>query len=146
MRILQRGYRVVYEPEAAAWEEAGEMNGFGRRVRIMLGNIQQLSEIKALMRPPRWLPLFFFLSHKASRLTVSFFLMALFLSNTLLLERPLYQVLFASQLAFYSLAGLAAVRPLQPRVLRLPHYFCMTNAAGLAAIFYAVAGRRAPWK
>ena len=39
MRILQRGYRVVYESEAAAWEEAGEMSGFGRRVRIMLGNI-----------------------------------------------------------------------------------------------------------
>ena len=146
MRILQRGYRVVYEPRAVVREEAGEMSGFARRVRIMAGNIQQLSEVKSLVWPPRFLQLFFFLSHKACRLAVPFFMMALFLLNALLLERPLYQVMFAFQLVFYTLAGLGAVRPLQPRVLRLPHYFCMTNAAGLVAIFNAAAGRRAPWK
>lgn len=32
MRILQRGYRIAYEPEAVAYEEAHEMEGFARRV------------------------------------------------------------------------------------------------------------------
>ena len=42
IRVLQQGYRVVYDPRAVAWEEAHEMKGFSRRVRIMTGNFEQL--------------------------------------------------------------------------------------------------------
>jgi poly-beta-1,6-N-acetyl-D-glucosamine synthase len=38
MRILQAGYRVAYDSRAEAREEAHEMAGFSRRVRIMTGN------------------------------------------------------------------------------------------------------------
>jgi len=44
--VLAKGYRAVYEPSAIVYEEAHEMTGFGRRIRIMAGNIQQLREIK----------------------------------------------------------------------------------------------------
>ncbi len=52
MRILERGHRVAYEPAAVAYEEAQEMEGFSRRVRITAGNIEQLREIKSLIWPP----------------------------------------------------------------------------------------------
>src|SRR5262249_28935936 len=45
LRILQRGYRIAYEPAAVATEEAKEMSGFSRRIRIMTGNFDQLREL-----------------------------------------------------------------------------------------------------
>ena len=40
VRVLAGGSRVIYEPLAVAFEEASEMVGFQRRVRIMAGNMQ----------------------------------------------------------------------------------------------------------
>src|SRR5439155_12210372 len=40
MRIRQRGYRIAYEPGAVAYEDAHEMEGFARCVRITAGNIE----------------------------------------------------------------------------------------------------------
>jgi cellulose synthase/poly-beta-1,6-N-acetylglucosamine synthase-like glycosyltransferase len=87
MRIVARGYRTVYEPAAVAIEEAQEMEGFRRRVRIGSGNIQQLSELPRLLMPPRPMPLFFFLSHKVSRLLVPPAMFACFVANLFLLGR-----------------------------------------------------------
>jgi len=42
LSVLSRGFRAVYEPTALVYEEAREMTGFARRVRIMAGNLQQL--------------------------------------------------------------------------------------------------------
>ena len=52
IRILEHGYRVAYEPAAIAYEEAHEMEGFSRRVRITAGNIEQMREIKACCGRP----------------------------------------------------------------------------------------------
>ena len=49
LRILQQGHRVAYEMGAVAYEEASEMGGFSRRVRIMAGNFEQCG---------RWRPCF----------------------------------------------------------------------------------------
>ena len=88
--MLAKGYRAVYEPSAIVYEEAHEMTGFGRRVRIMAGNIQQLREIRALLHPLRPLALFFFLSHKLSRLVVPFAMLTALIANLFLLGSPLY--------------------------------------------------------
>lgn len=135
LRVLQRGLRVEYEPGAVAFEEAREMGGFSRRVRVMAGNIQQLGEIRWLLRPPRPLPLFFFLSHKAGRVAAPALMLMAFAANSALLPRPGYAALFGLQVAFYLLAALGAVWSLRPRVLRLPYYLCMINAAALVAMF-----------
>ena len=75
MRILERGHRVAYEPAAVAYEEAHEMEGFSRRVRITAGNVEQLREIKSLIWPPRPFVLFCLLSHKTGRLLVPVFML-----------------------------------------------------------------------
>ena len=147
MRILSRGYRVAYEPAAVAYEEAAEMGGFSRRVRIMTGNFEQLREMKALIRPLRPGPLFFFLSHKAGRLVVPIAMLAMLGANLFLLDRPFYRTLFALQLAFYALVLLGALVRLKPKVLRLPYYFCMINAAAFLGMYHALrGGRTLAWK
>jgi len=70
VRVLSLGFRAVYEPKAIGWEDAAEMAGFRRRVRIVTGNFQQLRELPRLLGRP--LPLFFFVSHKLGRLVVPF--------------------------------------------------------------------------
>ena len=147
MRIVQRGFRVVYDPRAEATEEAHEMAGFSRRVRIMTGNFQQLSELKSLVRPLRVGPLFFFLSHKAGRLVVPVAMLAMLIANAFLLDELLYRALFALQLTFYGLVALGAIVRLRPKILRLPYYFCMINAAAFIGMYYALrGGRTLAWK
>jgi cellulose synthase/poly-beta-1,6-N-acetylglucosamine synthase-like glycosyltransferase len=147
VRILASGKRVVYEPLAVAFEEAKEMVGFQRRVRIMAGNMQQLREIKGLSWPPQTLPLFFFLSHKVLRSVVPFFLMSLAVSNSFLLQGRFYQLTGCFQLIFYGLALVGSQWQLKPRALRLPYYFCFVNIAYLWSVCQSVQGRRkVRWK
>jgi cellulose synthase/poly-beta-1,6-N-acetylglucosamine synthase-like glycosyltransferase len=141
VRVLQQGYRLAYEPLAVAYEEAHEMAGFGRRVRIARGNVEQLAEIGGLLRPLRPLALFCFLSHKAGRLAVPIAMMLLAICNLLLLKSAVYQALGVAQVLFYGLAVGGALVALRPKVLRLPYYFCMINIA-LFACMYQAAQRR----
>jgi cellulose synthase/poly-beta-1,6-N-acetylglucosamine synthase-like glycosyltransferase len=147
IRIVQKGYRMAYEPRSIAYEEAHEMGGFSRRVRIMTGNVKQLSELKALAWPPRWLELWFFLSHKVGRLSVPVFLIGMLSANLLLLREPLYVWLAGLQALFYGLALAGAVWNLRPRILRLPFYFSMINVAACFGVFFALTGpQRLEWK
>jgi len=147
VRILVGGRRVVYEPMAVAFEDASEMVGFQRRVRIMAGNMQQLKEIKSLFWPLQGLPLFFFLSHKVFRSVVPFFLMSLAVSNSFLLHGRFYQLTACFQLIFYGLALVGSQWQLKPRALRLPYYFCFVNAAYLWSVCQSLPGRhKMRWK
>lgn len=145
--VLATGHRAVYEPRAMVYEEAREMTGFGRRTRIMAGNLQQLRQIKGLLRPFRPLPLFFFLSHKVSRLLVPTAMIAALVSNLLLISSPFYGVLFRMQAVFYVLAMAGAVVRLRPKVLLLPYYFSMINAAFFFGLYHTLTSRRhMAWK
>lgn len=143
MRILERGYRVAYEPAAVAYEEAHEMEGFSRRVRITAGNIEQLRELKSLIWPPRPFVLFCLLSHKTGRLLVPVFMLIALAANIGLRGKFPYNWLLLGQVLFYGLALLGAMVSLKPRVLRLPYYFCMINSALFAWVYQALRHGRA---
>ena len=143
MRILERGYRVAYEPAAVAYEEAHEMEGFSRRVRITAGNIQQLREIKNLISPPRPFVLFCLLSHKTGRLLVPLFMLLALVANIALRGEAPYDWLLLGQGLFYGLAVLGAMVNLKPKVLRLPYYFSMINSALFAWVYQALRRGRA---
>jgi cellulose synthase/poly-beta-1,6-N-acetylglucosamine synthase-like glycosyltransferase len=145
--VLGKGYRAVYEPSAVVYEEAHEMTGFGRRIRIMAGNIQQLREIGTLLWPFRAMPLFFFLSHKVSRLLVPFAMVAALVANLFLLNEPIYLAAFCLQTIFYLLAISGTIWQLKPKTLLLPFYFCMINAATFFGFYHALTSRRRmAWK
>jgi hypothetical protein len=113
----------------------------------MAGNLQQLREIGPLLRPPRWLPLFFFVSHKAGRLAVPFAMLGALAASVALAGQPVYQAAAVLQGAFYALALAGAVVELRPRSLRLPYYFCMINAAVFSAVGrLAASPGRVRWK
>jgi cellulose synthase/poly-beta-1,6-N-acetylglucosamine synthase-like glycosyltransferase len=143
MRILERGHRVAYEPAAVAYEEAHEMEGFSRRVRITAGNIEQLREIKGLVWPPRPFVLFCLLSHKTGRLLVPVFMLIALGANIILRGQFPYNWLLLGQVLFYGLAVLGAIANLKPKVLRLPYYFCMINSALFAWVYQALRHGRA---
>ncbi len=143
MRILESGHRVAYETAAVAYEEANEMEGFSRRVRITAGNVEQLREIKGLIWPPRPFALFCLLSHKAARLLVPVFMLIALAANIALRRQFPYNWLLLGQAFFYGLAVLGAMASLKPKVLRLPYYFCMINSALFAWMYQALRRGRA---
>jgi cellulose synthase/poly-beta-1,6-N-acetylglucosamine synthase-like glycosyltransferase len=138
MRILERGHRVAYEPAAVAFEEAHEMEGFSRRVRITAGNIEQLREIKNLLWPPRPFVLFCLLSHKTGRLLGPVFMLIALATNVALCDQFPYNWLLVGQALFYSLAVLGGTVDLKPKILCFPYYFCLVNAPLFAWIYQAV--------
>ena len=142
MRILQQGYRVAYEPSAAAYEQAHEMEGFSRRVRITAGNVEQIREIKNLLLPPRPFVLFCLLSHKTSRLLVPLFMLVALAANIVLRSQFPYNWLLVGQVIFYALAILQSIFSLRPKILGLPYYFCMINSALFAWVYHALRHRR----
>jgi cellulose synthase/poly-beta-1,6-N-acetylglucosamine synthase-like glycosyltransferase len=145
--VLAKGYRAVYEPEALVYEEAMEMTGFGRRIRIMAGNVQQIREIKGLLWPFQPLPILFFLSHKVARLAVPFAMLAALIANLFLLGSPFYRIALAVQALFYLLALAGTRFSLRPRILLLPFYFSMVNVATFFGIYHALTSRRRmAWK
>lgn len=143
IRILEQGYRVAYEPAAVAYEEAHEMEGFSRRVRITAGNIEQLREIKSLLWPPRPFVLFCLLSHKTGRLLVPLFMLVALATNVVLRSQFPYNWLLVGQVLFYGLAVLGSIFSLRPKILRLPYYFCMINSALFAWAYQALRHGRA---
>jgi cellulose synthase/poly-beta-1,6-N-acetylglucosamine synthase-like glycosyltransferase len=147
LSVLSLGFRAVYEPTALAFEEAREMTGFARRIRIMTGNLQQLKHLSGLVHPLQPLPLFFFLSHKAARLIAPFAMLAALVANLFLLDTAIFRTLLYGQLAFYLLAALGITGRLRPRALALPFYFCMVNAATFFGIYHTLTRRRSmAWK
>jgi poly-beta-1,6-N-acetyl-D-glucosamine synthase len=147
LSVLSRGFRAVYEPAAMVFEEAQEMTGFARRIRIMAGNLQQLRNLPQLLRPLQPLPVFFFLSHKVIRLVAPFAMLAALAANLLLLTVPIYGAALCVQLAFYTLAAFGFSGRLRPRALALPFYFCMLNAAAFFGLYHALTRRKSmAWK
>jgi hypothetical protein len=113
----------------------------------MAGNIQQLREIKTLLKPIRPLPLFFFICHKGLRLVIPFSMILAFAANVFLLNEPVYKLILAAQVIFYVLAVIGAVVRLRPKFLMLPYYFSMINAAMFFGTYHAMTGlRRMRWK
>jgi biofilm PGA synthesis N-glycosyltransferase PgaC len=147
LSVLGRGFRAVYEPAAVVFEEAREMTGFRRRIRIVAGNLQQLRHLGQFLSPWQPVPLLFFLSHKVVRLLVPFAMLTALATNLFLMGSPTYRAIFGGQLLFYTLAVLGVTGRLRPRALRLPFYFCMVNSAAFFGLYHAMTRRRnMAWK
>ncbi|NUO80885.1 glycosyltransferase family 2 protein [candidate division KSB1 bacterium] len=131
MRIIKEGYRVQYEPEAVVVEdESTTLNGeFNRRIRINVGNFQQIYMLRSLCNPMRGIVALQFVSHKVLRLASPFFILALPFA-CFLAQAPFYWFLLDLQLAFYLAGALGFLQEyvgLRIRYLYIPFYFLMGN-------------------
>ncbi len=153
LEVVRAGRRVLYAPDAVAWEETTRSVGeeFRMRVRVTTQGLQGLIDAGSLLAPWRhpWIS-FQLLSHKFSRYFLPVPLAGLLLSSALLTcYRWWAPWLLAAQLAFYAAAALAAWLPAgrRPKVLHLPLYFCTLNAAILRSVAEAWRGNRfAVWE
>jgi biofilm PGA synthesis N-glycosyltransferase PgaC len=103
LSVFFKGYRLVVEPEAVAFDyPMTRQREFGRKVRTLGGNYQLLLRMPRLLTPSNRL-LWHFLSYKAGRLMLPWLLGALFCSS-FRLPRPLNGIAVGAQVFVYSLA------------------------------------------
>jgi len=144
MLIAEKGYRIVYEPDAYASELSSDniTEELKRKMRIAAGGIQSILRLKNLFTP-FGLPLLWFqyVSHRVLRWTVTPFLMILvFVFNVLICLQAggvLYYLILTGQILFYgaALAGLLLEkRKVKVKALFVPYYFCIMNYAVMAGI------------
>jgi len=150
--VAQKGFRVIYEPEAFATESASQnvTEELKRKIRIAAGGIQSIIWLKALLNP---LPIpvlsFQYISHRALRWTVTPYLMilALVLNIAIVVMHGsfIYQLLLLAQIGFYLLALFGWIleeRQIKVKIFFIPYYFCMMNYAVMAGINRYAAGRQ----
>jgi cellulose synthase/poly-beta-1,6-N-acetylglucosamine synthase-like glycosyltransferase len=145
MLIAEKGYRIIYEPDAYATESASAntKEELKRKIRIAAGGIQSFLRLTSLLNAFK-LPIlsFQYLSHRILRWTITPFLMLLsFILNWVIVIYAdgdwIYQVLLGLQCMFYGFALLGWAmqsRSIKIKIFFIPYYFCMMNFAVLAGI------------
>ena len=145
MQVVRKGYRVVYDSDARAWDKVS-INAkaeFTRKVRTIAGNYQLFFHHPWLLNPfsnRLWLQTF---SHKFLRLLGPFLLLAVFILNLLLLPVVLYRVLLILQILFYSTALIVHFYPMTGKrsaLAAIAHAFCLLNFATLAGFIRFISG------
>jgi biofilm PGA synthesis N-glycosyltransferase PgaC len=151
LRISRRGYRVLFEPAACAWDRAAATarEEFARKVRTLAGNFQLFARERWLLRPRQnrlWLQT---VSHKGLRLLAPFLHVTAFIANVALCGSWFYRSLLVAHAAFYAAAlGGYAVRNATRRTpfLSLPYVVCLLNFATVIGFARFIAGRqRVTW-
>ena len=155
--VVSRGRRLVFTEEAVAWEPATPSSGleFRRKVRVMTRGLHGVWLMCELCDPRKHgfyaLQLF---THKVLRRLAVVPLAALALSTPWLWNAgPPWRAATLLQLAFYAAAACGAAFAGRPerlpapvrrfsRLLALPSFFCMVNAAAGVAAWNVARGRR----
>ena len=147
IRIMARGYRVLFEPRARAYDRAAgsAAEEFTRKVRTISGNFQLLKREPWLFNPLRNRLWFQTLSHKVLRLVSPFLLAGAFGANLALLHSSFYRAAFILQAVFYlaALGGfLLRDAPRKFRALIVPYTVCLLNCATAVALFHVLRYRQ----
>lgn len=130
-----RGFRIVWEPEAKAFDFPALLgNEFDRKVRTLAGNYQIIKAYPGLLgfSNRMWLH---FVSHKLGRLLLPFALIAVFVAS-FGLPWPWNTILLIGQLLFYGLAAVDTVMPDEVVLKRITSPI-RTFAVMMAAAFVA---------
>jgi glycosyltransferase involved in cell wall biosynthesis len=149
LKVIEQGYRVVYEPDALLWETTlkGAGDEYRMRVRVSLRAFWALFDMRKLLEP--WsTPLFAWQlwSHKALRYLCFVFLIAAYASNALLLaDGSLYRLLFALQNGGFVVAFAAPLlerNGMKSRVFTFARYFLLLNLAAAHAFGKFILGKK----
>ncbi len=143
-----RGYRVVFDPDARAYDDPASLHTeFGRKVRTLAGVYQAAAAQPALFTRANRMR-FHFVSHKLGRQLLPWALLLVLLSAFGLPE-PFRAFATVAQAAFYSIAVLDFAVPERSPAKRLTspvRTFCVLMLAALCAVSYFFVPRRVLWK
>ncbi len=149
LMVLQQGYRIVFEPQALAYEEPAGKTGdeFAMRLRVIVQGMTGMLFVKKLFNPTKYpfvsLQL---ISHKVIRWLVPIFCISALMANAIAATfSPLYTLLLIGQITFYSLAILGFFlekKGIHKKVFYLPLFFCTVNIAALISMFKVLRGEK----
>jgi len=143
LKIIKKGYRTVYEPEAICHEETTQdkKSEFLRKIRTVRAGLFGFFNVGELLNPIRF-PFISFelISHKFLRWCTPFLLIILFISNIILANVFIFQLTLFLQVTFY----LAAIvfRKNDKKILRTPFHFCLLNLAALKGWLEFIKGKK----
>jgi len=166
MRIIQRGYRVVYAPNARSIERvsATSQDEITRRTRIIAGRYQALAHAGSLLSWRQPLVAWQLISHKFLRPLVPFAMIGALLSNSVQAFRPVAagktslwslsggwgKLILLLQALFYTAAWLGSRSNNTGwlgKALYLPTFLVNSNLAALQGLFKFLTGRQtARWQ
>lgn len=150
--VIQKGYRVVFEDRALAYEETTQSPNeeFYMRVRVITRGMRGILSVPDLLKPWKhgWVSFQLF-SHKVLRWLAPLFLILLLASSAVLATRRPFRYLFLLQVLFYVSALFTMVLPVHRwwKLLGIPLYFCTLNAAAIFSVIELARGRKyAMWQ
>lgn len=150
--LIAQGYRVLYESAAKSFEYASVSikDDFFVKVRMVAGGFQTIARHKTMLFPPRSAFALMFLLHKTLRWLMPQFLLLVLVGAALLVKQPVFAVLLALQIAFYTLALLGWRMHAQARIpllLYVPFYFTSMNIAAFYGwLRYLRGSQTAVWR
>ncbi len=140
LKVVEQGYRVVYEPDAMLNESSLTKSGeeYRMRVRVSLRAMNALRDMRHLLNPLKYgLFSWQLMSHKILRYAVFIFLLLIYAANILLLEEStFYKITFLLQNLFYIAAGVGFIFEkikIHTTVFYIPFYFTLLNLASAHA-------------
>jgi len=155
LRVSRRGYRVLFEPMARAYDRAPTSTAeeFARKVRTLAGNFQLLARERWVLSPVEnrlWLQT---VSHKGLRLLLPLLHLGFFIASASLslAGEPFFDGLLAAQVVFYGAAIAGYARRNAPGrrspLLSVPYTICVLNAATFVGLLRFVTGQQhATWE
>lgn len=153
LKVVEQGYRVVYEPEALLKEQVLDdaANEYRMRVRVSLRALWAMHDMKQLFNPLKFGRFSFqLLSHKLFRYLAFIPQLILLLSNLFLLSSGVFYVFFClAQVLFFVLAWQGHCHQEEankPVWLSLPYYFTLLNiSSAQAALRYLKGEKQVIW-
>lgn len=149
LRVIERGYRVVFEPRAILHENALERPGdeYKMRVRVALRALNTIRQMKHLLNPFRYgIFAWQLFSHKVLRYAAFLLLLASLAANVSLLGQGMvYDLSLAAQGSFYVCAAwgwFLERKGKKTRLTSIPFYFCLGNVACAHAFVKMLLGER----
>jgi len=140
LRICEKGYKIVYEPNAYAIESPSFNleEEKKRKIRISAGGFQSIAMLSPLLNPLKHGVLSFqYLSHRVLRWAFCPFLLPVVLLTNLLIvaHSPydyIYLGLLIGQISFYLIATIGKLLENNkkiPKIIKVTHYFVFINYA-----------------
>ena len=152
LKAAEKGFRIIYEPEAYAVEFASisVADEKKRKVRISAGGFQSMQMLASLFkfwRHPRLT--FLYVSHRVLRWTLSpLCLILIFISNIIIAagtHNSFYILTLIAQVLFYATAFLSSFIPKNSKLkfLKFTGYFVFMNVSVIQGFFRFLSGKQA---
>lgn len=148
MRVLERGYGIVFEENAIVHEEINHDDSveFKRHIRDGAGHYRALLHLYRLLNPLKFKIFFLYVSHRVIRWFVPMFLILMLICPIFTEGHILIRWLFIAEVIFYFLVVIGWLTKTKNIIFYIPYYFIYINIALLFGFFKNIFGtQKATW-